>query len=507
MLTLALDTVGETVDRLQWAIGAIPTGGVYQTAYWAEQAAAFPTAAAGTVLGARGIKTEAGAVKLFVGSASKIEEFTSTGIVDRSRAGGYGTSFTPLRWWFTQGISANQVIATNEVDEMQVSTGGAFSNLANAPKARIVVSHSNALLAMNYNDGNSVPNGIKTSDRGDATNWTAGTASDATDIRLIETPGAIVAGAVLNDIVIAWKNSSMYVGRFVGGDEKWQFNLLSPHIGCFGMEAWTATPAGIIFAGPAGVYIFDGSVPREIDVGVRQAILEEAYISNKWGQFAQMSHDEYSGCVFLWMLDPASNVNFRCYAYNYRDGRWAQPYPMNDGSTVYEFGADGVSDLQSIVRDLNVLDYATAGNTNATGVGHFVFAGDKKLYNLSGDVTQANLGCRTKVRFKTGRIRLPLAPNADMTLRRVYPIFGSASIGTNTNPTKTMACSVTAYPAETYARTLSGASTTTATWDSSAKRFDVFATGKHFELTIESDVSDIVGLKDIKVDIIPAGAT
>lgn len=504
MLKLDRDTVGDSLDKLQRAIGVIPVNGVYQTSYYAQQADALPWAANGTVIGARAVKNDSGVVRLFAGSTARIEEYTSTGIVNRSRVGGYGAGIAiPDRWWFSQGIGANEVIATNEVDAMQVSTGGAFSDLANAPKARIVVSHSNALLAMNYTGA---PNGIKTTNRGDATNWTAGTASDAAALTLVETPGAIVAGAVLNDVVVAWKRSSMYVGRFVGGDEKWQFNLLSPNIGCFGREAWVTTPLGIIFAGPSGVFLFDGSMPRQIDAGIRQVLFSRAASVNSWGAFAQMSHDDVHGCVFLWMLTPPAGGNFNCYAYNYKEGRWSRAYPMNGGQTSTDFGVDGLSNLQSVVRDLNFLDYASIATTTGTGLGHFVFAGDKKIYNLNGTDLSIT-GCKTNSRIKTGRFRLPQMPNADMTLRRVYPIFAQGGLNANELPTKTMDCFVTTFPVEHYATNTSGSTTTQATWDATAKRFDVFATGKHFEITIVTYDADMVGLKDIRVDMVPVGAT
>lgn len=503
MLDYRSDFVGGSIEQLQTASGMLPVNGVYRVALGA--ASAFGLTAAGTVLNARAVKNDSGTVRLFLGSATKIEEITSTSIVDRSKNFGYNASTT--KWWFSQGIGASEIIATNYLDPIQKSTSTVFSDLsANAPKCKIVLTQSEALLALHYNDGTAYPNGIKISDRGDSTSWTPSASNDAADVKLVETPGEIVAGATLNDLVVVWKKNSMYVGRFVGGDEKWQFNLLSPYIGCFGQEAWAATPSGIIFSGPAGTYVFDGSVPRAIDRGMRQQMLEYIGSSNTWGANVQISHDEYNNCVFVWIPDPVGGLNnFECFAYNYLYDKWSRPYPMRDDatSTTYDFGVTSIADLQCIVRDFGIIEYASLLGASDAGVGHFVVAGDKKVYNLKDTVTGSSFKVIGKIR--TGRFRLQGTPNQDMTLRRIYPIFASSGLQT-LSPPSTMTCTVQAYKVEQYTR-MAPASTTTATWDSTEKRFDVFATGKIFDITLTGDVGEMFGLVDVKVDMVPAGST
>lgn len=491
------DTIGETYDACQFVQGMIPTNGVYRTSYAAELSA-LSTAAAGTVLGARSVKPDTGNARVFLGSGTKIEEITATGITDRSKAGGYSTS---NRWWFSQGVAPNEVVAANITHTIQTSSGAGFSDLANAPKALIVLAQSEALLALNYIDGaTSVPNGIKISDRGDSTVWQDQEGNDAASIRLVETPGEIYAGATLNDIVVVWKQNSMYVGRFVGGAEKWQFNLLSPHIGCLGPEAWASTPAGIVFAGPAGVYIFDGAVPREVDVGVRQVILNDISSDNGWGYKVQMSHDEYSSCVFLWV--PTSATAFNCYAFNYRENRWSMAYPMRDLDTevVYDFGVTGVSGLQSVVRDLHITDYARLTNTAGRYAGHFIVAGDKKIYNLAKYSTSVEY--KVCSRITTGRFKVEAPPGTDLVLRRIYPVFAAGFLFSNTPAD--LKCSVNAYAYDHLERD-SPASATAATWDNNFKRFDVFATGKTFDAQIYSVAGEPFSLKALRFDFMPAG--
>ena len=509
MLSFKYDTIGDHPE-CQYVRGVIPTNGVYQNAYVANATAAFSSAAAGTVLNARAIKPETGTARVFLGSATKIEELTSSGITDRSKSGGYNNS---SGWSFSQGLSASEIVAANPGYKIQSSTGGAFSDLSNAPKANIVLTQSRALLALNYDDGTSVPNGIKISDRGASNTWTAAPgANDAATIKLVETPGEIYAGATLNDLVIVWKRQSMYLGRFVGGSEKWQFNLLSPSVGCFGPEAWAATPAGIIFAGPAGVYLFDGSVPREIDQGVRQLMLNYIGSENTFGYRVQMSHDEYSGCVFIWIPDAvgASDTdNFLCFAYNYREGRWSIPYPIHDkvNNAYYDFGLASPTDLQAVVRDLTLFDYKKITNNNLRYVGHFIVAGDKKVYNLSDYTTSISGAEKYAIRVQSGRMRVVAQPDTDLVLRRVYPVWGSGRLFSGLPASDAvLKCTANAYDVEHYERN-GPTSTTTVTYDSERHRFDVFLTGKIFDVEIYTAGGVPVSLKDIRFDIVPVGKT
>lgn len=514
MLTYQPDIVGETPEVLAEARGVIPINGSYMTSYVA-QATAFTTAANGTVIGARAIKNDGGTNRLFAGSSAKIQEYTSSGVTDRSKSGGYTS--TAKRWWFSQGIDANQMIATNGVDKIQTinATASTFSTLSNAPKAKIVVTQSEALLAMHYDDstdgtGNPVTNGIKISDRGSSTTWTAAVSNDAAVIKLVQSPGAIIAGATFSDIVIAWKRESMYVGRFVGGDEKWQFNMISPFIGCYGMEAWAAVPGGVIFAGPAGVYFFDGSAPRPIDQGVRRTLTEVAKLDNNLGEYVQMSHDEYSGCVFIWMpVDAAvgSTRTFECFAYSYLDGRWSRPYPMDATGTStapYDFGHATVTGFQAVMRDFSALDYRAVVGTELTGPGHFFWAGDKKMYNLAGNPKAVSTP-KTRSIITTGRIKAPSMPDVEMTLRRVFPLFGGeTSIVADGFPSTSVACVAEAYNIENYSRKAADASVSAA-WDSTNQRADLFATGKLFRVRLTSAEGDSFALKEIKYDLSAAG--
>lgn len=488
MLDYRPDLESDDYRILDTATYVIPFNGGYRTSMAAE-ASGYNTALAANCIGARAVKNDAGTVRAFFGAAAAIYEADgASGWTDRSRGGGYTSGSN--RWWFSQGIAANEVIACNYADEMQVSTGAAFSNLTNAPKARIVVAQSEALLAMYYNDGTAYTNGIKISDRGNSTTWTPAASNEATAVRLVESPGEIVAGAALNDEVIAWKRRSMYVGRYTGDSaDPWQFNLKSNYIGCLGLEAWVATPAGIIFASENGVYIYDGSFPRQIDGGLTALLRTQYYSDNSYGATAQMSHDEYHGCVFLWIPDSGGAGSDSCFCYSYRDDRWSVAYATSLGAGSTHTG------FQQQVRDYSVIDHKNlAGSTpTAQYVGHFIVSDQKKLINLSNNDDAGIDGFTPTIQTK--RFQLSNKPNGIGTIRRVFAIWGK----TPAEPTAGT-CSVTTYNYPGSLTSVGSASTSTM----NNGRFDLTVSGNNASVLISTD-DKIFNIKDIAVDIVPAG--
>lgn len=509
-------------STLTQCIGFVPTDAGYVVSPVAS--AYYSTALAGSCIGARAIKTESGSIRLFLGSAAKIEEYVpASGLLDRSKVGGYSSGSN--RWWFSPGLTSSEVIATNYADAMQRSTGTTFSNLTNAPKAKIVVAQTNALLALNYDDGTAVPNGIKTSTRGDATVWTPADDNDATSLKLVETAGEIVAGATLHDIVIAWKKSSMYVGRFVGGDEKWQFNLLSPNVGCYGQEAWCSTPAGIVFSGESGTYLFDGSVPRPIDQGVRVSIQDKMNVNNSWGANVTLVSDDVMGCVFIYIPSPTqndenTNARFSCYAFNYRTEKWSQPYPFYNNGTdklgtdwgrLYDDGGAGApyTGFQAAIRDFSTIDASRlkSGYSNLEQIGHFVIPTQKHILALnttswSSAVTTIS---NVEVKMRSGVFKGTNSWGDETILRRVGLVrtnnsykFGYATLGTDFWCVASSINRAEVSPMGQYTKDF--------TWSASDSRFDGLATGKAFYVTFGSK-NEPWALHDLWFDFGPAGKT
>lgn len=382
--------------------------GQYRTPYTTSPVTNWSTALHNAILGSRMVQKADGTPFVFFGN-NRLEEWNGVTLSNVSKGG--GSPYTlGSRWWFCQ--FGDVTVASNFTEATQSrsgATGTAFADLTNAPKARIFLAQQAYLLALNYDDGAANPAGVKWASQGTSTTWTAATGNTAGNATLRETPGAIVAGAEFNDIVVVWKRNSMYLGRVVGGagTDIWRFQMLSPSVGCVSQEAWVSTPVGIIFVSPySGVFRFDGSSPQAIDRGIRQ----EIYRNMRTLSSVQLSHDEASATVFLWMDNGVTQL---CYAYNYVIDKWGKGFDGTMGATSGHFGA--------WVRDGRYDDYITlGGDTDANRRCHLVVdSSNIKVFNLSDFTTNQN------VSFSVLTVRDPkAAPRQDTHLDRVNVIFG-----------------------------------------------------------------------------------
>lgn len=408
----------------------VDKSGQLRTSYAATAVSNWSTALNATCVGARMVRKAAGTPFVFFGSSSRIEEWNSTTLTNVSSAA-YATGTN--RWWFCQ--YGDSTIACNYANNTQVRTGAtgtAFADLTNAPKAKIFLSQSGHLLALNYDDGSAVPDGIKWASQGTTTTWTAANSNTAGNAQLTQSPGPITAGAELHDIVVVWKSDSMYIGRRIGGagTDIWRFNLLSPKIGCVGQEAWAATPVGIIFASRnSGVYKFDGSVPQPIDAGIRQELYRNINSST------QISHDEASSCVFIW-TDGGNH-----YCYNYAQDRWTKAYNSTSlGNASFTQPVSGVR--VCIVRDANYTDFLSLGGSSDTNKrAHLIVSNEKKVCNLSNGTTVA---ASLNAQIVLPTVRHPKAgPREDTYMNRITPVFGYDSERLAFSEPTTGTCTVT----------------------------------------------------------------
>lgn len=130
----------------------------------------------------------------------------------------------------------------------------AFADIAAAPKAKYVVTQSNAVLAFNTDIGG---NCFAASDVGDYTNWTTGEAVADTQIR--HRPGDFTGAVAFRDYVLAFKEGSIYRVRYVGGAVKWAIELLVDGFGCRDGAAILSTGERVYFWDNSGPMVYDGS--------------------------------------------------------------------------------------------------------------------------------------------------------------------------------------------------------------------------------------------------------
>jgi len=158
-------------------------------------------------------------------------------------------------------LSANRTQVIN-----QASPGGAFADIAGAPSASILVAAAGFVMALNINGMTlgDAPDGWGCCAIRNQADWTPSVTTQCAAGRLLDSPGAIRAGGPLGSDVVAYKNTSMYLGRYVGAPIVWAWTRIPGDIGCSGAESLVVVGTQHFFVGPSDFYVFDGTVPRPI---------------------------------------------------------------------------------------------------------------------------------------------------------------------------------------------------------------------------------------------------
>lgn len=237
-------------------------------------------AVGGSVIDSAGVNGSAqmakadGTLRRYIGTGTKLWEFDGgSTLTDRSGAA-YSASATQ-GWSFCEFGDVS--LASNLGDAIQKSTGGAFSALATAPKAAIIVNvgfpASPFVMALNYNDGTATPDGWYCSGISDYTTWNSASAQSVNG-RLLEPTGPFIAAVPFRDGVIAWKANAMYRGDYVGSPVVWSWTRIASDIGCCGKNMAVVVNDRIYFADKRGFWSYDGSYPKPIP----------GYVHDYWAQ-------------------------------------------------------------------------------------------------------------------------------------------------------------------------------------------------------------------------------
>lgn len=359
-----------------------------------QVSAGFP-ALASACRGIVSVRKKDDSRRLLAGTQTKLYEGAGTSWTDVS-AGSY-TGGAENRWRFTQ--QGDVTIATNRVDAMQYSSSGAFAAIAGAPKASIVETCENFVLAFDYNDGvNDYPDGWYCSALGNYASWSPSIATQAANGRLLSTPGSLRAAKALGNIMVAYKERSMYLGFYDGPPIIWRWQLVPGDIGCVSQEAIQVVVIGDqpmhIFAGFDGFYIFDGTRPRFIGNP-----LKKWYNTNASAQYRykiQSLHDPLTQNVYFYLCDGSGNVNYGV-VYNYLADRWSSLGPITPIEAAVQYLSAGITydslgtyystydNLPSIAYDSPF--WVSGAPTPA------VVNNDHILYTYTGTPTSATITC------------------------------------------------------------------------------------------------------------------
>lgn len=324
MLSFAPDAIDIAPEALS-LVSAVPTIRGYRTppAGVDLQVAQLASASQGA---AYLLKLD-GTYRTIVGTSSKLWELSGTSWSDVTRGAGYsaGTS----RWRYTQ--IGDTSLACNKAIQLQSSSSGAFADVANAWKAAHIEAVGGFVLVADLDDtGTGLTTGFGSQPHRWACSqsynptgtWQPDVATQATSGLLVETPGKVTGLRRLGNECAAYKEKSVYVGRYVPGSaDVWRWQCMSKDIGCASADAVVAVGARHFFPGDADFYVFDGSSQP---VGIGSLIKDWFFgrLNKTYASSIQSLHDRSSKVIYWFYPADGSTTLNACIAYHYDSERW-----------------------------------------------------------------------------------------------------------------------------------------------------------------------------------------
>lgn len=262
-----------------------------------------------------------GSRRAIVATGTRIYEVTGASWTDRSRSGNY-TAGTRTSF----AVFGNNVLSSNGVEVVgQAAPGGGFTDIAGSPNADILVTASGFVMALNVNhaDYGDAPDGWHCSALRNQADWTAAAATQSAYGRLIDAPGGIRAGAALGGDIVAYKESSMFLGRYVGPPLVWQWTRVPGDIGTHGNGCVVTVGTRHFFHGGDDFYSFDGSVPTPIGSPVKDWFFRD--LNKPYAHLITGTYDEAAGVVYWYYPSTASSGELdSVISYNVVTNRWGR---------------------------------------------------------------------------------------------------------------------------------------------------------------------------------------
>lgn len=288
-----------------------------------------------------------GTNRLIVGTTTTLQEKSGLTWSDVSRATPAYNATTTNPWRFAQ--FGNTTLAVNKGDVIQSSVTGAFAAVdASAPKAGTICTSSGFVIVANTNDGTD-----DDVDRWwcsaylDETDWTPDIATQCTTARLVDTPGRITGLKPLGPDVIAFKDRSMYLGRYSGPPSVWDWQLIPGEIGCSNPEACAEIGAALVFVGNDDIYIFNGSTPVAVGSPIKEWFFNDLDPANRG--LIRHSHDRNNSLVYFHYPRTGSSTLDGCIVYNYKSNKWGLMHRDIETTIDYISGGFQWNDLDSVI--------------------------------------------------------------------------------------------------------------------------------------------------------------
>lgn len=366
-------------------------------------------------IGGSVVITVTGAQSIFVGTGSKLFKLVSGAWSNVSRTGNYtvlGNPAAGYRWRFAAfgekiyAATGPKTLFGSVSTAVPLQSFGAstFSDIS-GPAATCIATVGNFLMLGGTYDGTFTPNpGFGTQNNrwwcsrlNDAESiWTPSVTTQCTSGLLVATPGEITAIADLMGRCVIYKNSSIYVGNYVGPPEVWVFDVAAQDVGTYTQEAVVNVGTKHYFIGANDIYEFDGSRPIPIGAGVREWFF--ARITKAGLAKIQSLHDQNTQTIYWFYPANGSSTLDAVLVYNYATNRFgAFNFAVSEiietigGSSATAEGGISVDELNRFYMDGSYVTKAltTAGTALTLTTGWY------------GDEFLASLCSRVKPKFRT----------------------------------------------------------------------------------------------------------
>ena len=313
-------------------------------------------------------------------ATSNLYELSTSTWTDQKGAAGPYTATAESRWVFSQ--YRDTIYAAQPGAQMQKSDSAAFTSVSGAPKALVIANVLDFVMAFNTDDTGLTGMGVYgvSPDRwwcsaagnpgGGVDSWTADIATQATTGLLTDTPGAILGARKIGSDMAAFKNTSLYLGRYVGAPRVWDWRLVPGE----GLGTWShygivdVEGIGLLFIGYDNIYSFDGIRATPIGTNRVAQFLFDTMDIEKANNIVGFHHRQ--DWLVYWFF-PSSNSGAldRFLCYNYRSGTWG--YGQKSVNFAFEYlepgtSYDGLGTLFATYDNLPSAAYEVAFTSKST---------------------------------------------------------------------------------------------------------------------------------------------
>lgn len=278
--------------------------------------------------------------RIFAGTQTRMYQQSGATWADVSRAGNY-TGGADTRWRFAQFGDVS--LACNSTEILQASSSGAFADVATSPKSKLIDIASGFVMLAGTNEGTYGDQADRWWCSGlyDHTIWTPAISTQCVTGRLIDSPGDIRALRRLGADIIAYKERSIYIGRYVGAPIVWSWTQVSGDIGTPSNEAVVNIGTAHIFVGYEDIYLFDGTRPQAIGKDVKQWFFRD--VNPSYRNKIIGTQDRAKSLVMFYYPSVASSTGAidSCLIYHWTTGKWSRANRAIEAAV--EYTAAGIS--------------------------------------------------------------------------------------------------------------------------------------------------------------------